>query len=57
MQPHEPFAAEFNEENTVLMNVELRLIDMELKLEATQEELVSSVGRIIRLRLKLSWWR
>ena len=43
MRPREPFAAEFNEENAVLVNVELRLIDMELKLEAAQEELVSSV--------------
>ena len=43
MKPHEPFATEFNEENAVLVNVELRLIDMELKLEAAQEELVSSV--------------
>ena len=27
MKPHEPFAAEFNEDNAGLVNVELRLID------------------------------
>ena len=32
MQPHEPFAEEYNDENSTLVDIEMRLLDQGLKI-------------------------
>ena len=37
MQPHEPFAAEYNEANSALVDIEIRMLDQDLKIQDAEE--------------------
>ena len=37
MQPHEPFAAEYNEANSALVDIEMRMLDQDLKIQDAED--------------------